>query len=82
MDDTLVFSKSLKEHDKHLREALSWCKLPEATLTLNEEKCEFVVPSVKFLDTIVDAEGIQVGLKKVEAIMKIATPKNPSELRR
>ena len=63
MDDTLVFGKSLKEHDEHLKETL----------------CKF--SSVGFLGTIVNAEGIQVDPKKVEAITEMAAPKDPSELR-
>ena len=74
------FSKSLKEHDEHLKETLY--KLREANLTLNEEKCEFAKPSVEFLGTIINAESIQVGPKKVQAIAKIAALKDPSELRR
>lgn len=72
MDNILVFGKSFKECDEHLKETL--CKLQEANLTLNKEKCEFAKPSVNFLGTIVNAEGIQlqVDLKKVD----------PSELRR
>ena len=79
MDAILVFGKSFKEHDEHLKETL--CKLQEANLTLNEEKCEFAKPSVEFLGTIVNAEGIQVDPKKVEAITKMAAPQHPSELR-
>ena len=79
MDDILVFGKSFKDHDEHLKETL--CKLEEANLTLSEEKCEFAKPSVEFLGTIVNAESIQVDPKKVEAITKMAAPKDPSELR-
>lgn len=79
MDDILVFGKSFKDHDEHLKETL--CKLEEANLTLSEEKCEFAKPSVAFLGTIVNAESIQVDPKKVEAITKMAAPKDPSELR-
>ena len=36
---------------------------------------------MEFLRTIVNAEGIQVDHKKVEAIMEMAAPKDPPELR-
>jgi len=80
MDDILVCGKLFKEHDEHLKETL--CKLQEANHTLNEEKCEFAKPSVEFLSTTVNAEGIQVDPKKGEAITKMAAPKDPLELRR
>lgn len=65
MDDILVCGKLFKEHDEHLKETL--CKLQEANHTLNEEKCEFAKPSVEFLDTVVNADSIQVDPTKVEA---------------
>lgn len=70
MGKILVYGKSFKECDEHLKETL--CKLQEANLTLNKEKCEFAKPAEEFLGTIVNAEGIQVDSKKVD----------PSELRR
>ena len=79
MDDILVFGKSFKEQDEHLKETL--CKLQEANLTLTEEKCEFAKPSVEFLGTIVNAEGIEIDPKKIEAITEMAAPKDLSELR-
>lgn len=60
MDNILVFSKSFKEHNEHLKETLY--KLQEANLTLNKEKCKFVKPSVEFFGTIFNAEGIQCKL--------------------
>lgn len=62
MDDILFFAKLFKERDKHLKETL--CKLQEANLTINEEKCEFTKAPVEFLGTIVNAEGIQVDHKE------------------
>lgn len=70
MGNILVYGKSFKECDEHLKETL--CKLQEENLTLNKEKCEFAKPAEEFLGTIVNAEGIQVDSKKVD----------PSELRR
>ena len=80
MDDILVHGKSDEHHDEHLEETLH--KLQEANLTLNEEKCEFSKPSVEFLGSIVDSEGIRVNPKKVEAVTKMEAPKDQSELRR
>jgi len=68
------------EHNQHLDGTLH--KLQEANLTLNEEKCEFSNPSVEFLGTLTDSEGINVSLKKVEAILKTKTPQDQIELRK
>ena len=47
MDDILVHWRSQEEHDRQLVAVLH-C-LQEVDLTLNEKKCEFSQPSVKFL---------------------------------
>ena len=65
---------------KHLEATLH--KLQEANLTLNEEKCEFSKPSVEYLGSIIDSEGVRVNPKKVEAILEMETPKDQSGLRR
>ena len=72
MDYILVFGKTTEEHDKHLEATLH--KLQEANLTLNEEKCEFSKPSVEYLGSIIDSEGVHVNPKKVEAILEMETP--------
>ena len=59
-----------------------WKQLQEANLTLNEEKCEFSKPPVEFLGTLIDSEGVHVSPKKVEAILKMKTPQDQTELRR
>ena len=56
MDDILVYGKSVGEHNPHLEAT----KLQEANLPLNEEKYEFSKPSVEFLGTLVDSEGVHV----------------------
>ena len=79
MDDILVYGKSVGDHNQHLEGLL---KLQEANLTLNEEKCEFSKPSVEFLGTLIDSEGVHVSPKKVEAVLKMKTPQDQTELRR
>ena len=80
MDNILVHGKSVGEHNQHLEATLH--KLQEANLTLNEEKCDFSKPSVEFLRTLIDSEGVHVSPKKVEAILKMKTPQDQTELRR
>ena len=72
-----MYGKSVKDHDKHLEATL--LKLQDANLTLNEEKCEFSRPSVQFLGSIIDSEGVRVDPKKVDAILEMKAPKDQSE---
>lgn len=48
---------------------------------MNEEKCEFSKPSVQFLLTVMDSNGVQDDPKKVEAILQKERPKDQPEPR-
>ena len=74
-----VFGETTEEHDKRLEATLH--KLKEVDLTLNEEKCEFFKPSVEYLGSVVDSEGVRVHPKRVKAILEMETPKDQSSLR-
>ena len=49
VDDVLVASHSLVEHEQHLRLLLD--RFKQNGVALNKEKCEFAVTNLKFLDT-------------------------------
>ena len=80
MDDILVFGKTKAEHDKRLFAVLE--QLQKAGVTLNTDKCEFWRNKLTFLDHIVSKEGILPDPTKTEAIRKMNTPTNVTELRR
>nr|GEZ69453.1 hypothetical protein [Tanacetum cinerariifolium] len=64
IDDILVFSKSKKEHEDHLRTVLQ--TLRQEKLYAKFSKCEFWLSSVAFLGHIVSAEGITMDPAKGE----------------
>jgi hypothetical protein len=72
LDDILIFSRTLKEHDDHIRMVLQ--RLRKAKLYARPEKCEFYARSVDFLGFIIDAEGIRMDPAKLEAINAWPTP--------
>lgn len=74
----LVFSLSLQEHWKHLKEVLE--VLRHHKLYLNKSKCKFTTPSVHFLGYIVSAKGEGVDLNKVCTIQQCPTPKTVTEI--
>ena len=80
LDDNLVFGATKQEHDERLFKVLQ--KLKEEGVTLNKDKCEFGVSSVKFLGFNLSAEGIKPDNTKIEAIIKMERPENIDELRR
>ncbi|KAL6176795.1 hypothetical protein ACLB2K_053428 [Fragaria x ananassa] len=66
IDDILVYSKSEKEHAKHLRLILR--TLRNAQLFAKFSKCEFWLDKVGFLGHLVSAEGVNVDPQKVAAV--------------
>jgi hypothetical protein len=66
IDDILIYSKSMQEHEQHLRVVLE--KLRAHRLYAKFSKCEFWLERVAFLGHILTAEGVAVDPEKVEAV--------------
>ncbi|GJS03414.1 putative reverse transcriptase domain-containing protein [Tanacetum coccineum] len=66
IDDILIYSKSRKEHEGHLKLILNLLKKEE--LYAKFSKCEFWLSKVQFLGHVIDSEGIHVDPAKIEAI--------------
>ncbi|GJS38109.1 putative nucleotidyltransferase, ribonuclease H [Tanacetum coccineum] len=79
IDDILIYSKSKKEHEGHLRQILKLLKKEE--LYAKFSKCEFWIPRVQFLGHVIDCQGIHVDPAKIESIKDWASPKTPTEIR-
>ena len=56
-------------------------RLQEARLRACKDRCEFMVPTVKYLGHIIDATGLHPAVDKVKAIKNAPTPQNTSELK-
>lgn len=59
MDDILVYSKSLAEHEEHLQTVFS---------LLKESKCTFAEPQLEYLGHIISANGVATDPAKIQAI--------------
>ena len=79
IDDILVYSGSVEEHEVHLGIALQI--LRENQLYAKLSKCEFWLPEVKFLGHVVSKEGVAVDPAKVETVLDWRQPRNVSEIR-
>ena len=73
IDDILVYSKSVDEHEQHLRVVLN--KLRAYELYAKFSKCEFWLQEV-FLGHIITADGVKVDQKKVKAVSEGKQPTN------
>ena len=79
IDDILIYSKSVEEHENHLRLVLQL--LQEKKLYAKLKKCEFWLDSVAFLRHVVSKDGIDVDPKKMEAVVEWNRPNNVTKVR-
>lgn len=78
VDDILIFSKTLKEHLKHIKEVLR--RIQGANLTLNVQKCEWIKTKVEFLGLIISENGAEPNPEKVSGITDFPEPKTKRQL--
>jgi hypothetical protein len=72
IDDILIYSRSMKEHEEHLRIVLQ--RLREHQLYAMFSKCEFWIKDVPFLGHVVSPEGITVDPDKVKEVVEWKPP--------
>jgi len=79
IDDILIYSKNLEEHEDQLRIVLQ--KLKDKQLYAKFSKCEFWLERISFLEHVISKEGITVDPKKIEAVVNWERPTNVHEIR-
>jgi len=79
IDDILIYSKTLEEHEEHLRIVSQI--LREKKLYAKLSKCEFWLEKVKFLGHVISNKGVSVDPTKVEAVLQWEPPKTVTEIR-
>lgn len=79
MDDMLIYSRTLEEHIKLLREVFQI--LQQNKFLLKRSKCSFAQPSVEYLGHMVSAAGVATEPSKVSAVLNWPTPANVKQLR-
>jgi hypothetical protein len=78
-DDILIYSKTWKEHMKHLEQVLSFLEKNQFYAKLS--KCSFGKKEAEYLGHIISREGVKVDPNKIKAIIECPKPKNISKLR-
>ncbi|KAK3565245.1 hypothetical protein QTP86_001581 [Hemibagrus guttatus] len=63
IDDILIYSRSMADHQRHVAEVLH--RLRDYDLFLKAEKCLFHQPTVQFLGYVIDRSGVRMDEKKV-----------------
>jgi hypothetical protein len=79
LDDILIFSKTLEEHEAHVRKVLEI--LRKEKLYAKESKCELFKTEVEFLGHIVGRDGVRMMEDKVKAVQDWPTPTRVTHVR-
>ena len=79
VDDIVVFSRSLEEHQQHLQDVFD--RLKEAGLKLKPSKCYFAATTVTYLGHNFSKEGVSVDTSKTECVASFPIPKNCTDVR-
>src|SRR5258706_425631 len=72
LDDILIYSDSLEDHQDHIHEVL--CCLCTAGLYANLKKCKFHMDTVEYLGFILSPKGLQMDPTKVSTIQDWPKP--------
>nr|GEU89897.1 putative reverse transcriptase domain-containing protein [Tanacetum cinerariifolium] len=78
IDDILIYSKSEKEHEDHLKTILDLLK--KEKLYAKFSMCEFWLKEVQFLGHVVNRDGIHVDPSKIKLVKNWKTPESPTEI--
>ena len=78
-DDLIVHGRDTEEHDKNLNSVLE--RFNEKQLTVNNEKCSFLLKKVVFMGLLLSKHGIGPTEEKVRAVVDASQPQTPSEAR-
>ena len=78
LDDILVFSRTKKEHAKHVDKVLRI--LQENTLRAKKKKCAFFQSSIEYLGFIIDQDGLHPNPSKVQCVQDWPVPKNVKDV--
>ena len=79
LDDILVFSFDLQEHEQHLRLTLEL--LREHQLFAKASKCSFAQESIEYLGHVISQSGVATDTSKTSAMQVWPAPSTPTELR-
>jgi len=79
LDDILIYSDTLEEHNEHVKQVLE--ALSKAGLHLKPEKCEFHKQEVKYLGLTVGTDGIKMDPAKVDTVVDWPIPRNLVDVR-
>ena len=72
LDDLLIVSNSLQEHQEHCKKVLT--RLQQAGLKLKPSKCSFAQERVEYLGHTLTPEGVTPNKQKIQAVKQFPQP--------
>ena len=78
LENILIYSASKDNHFKHLMQVFDL--LHSHKLYRKQSKCEFLKTKIHYLVHVISAQGVQMDMNKVNAIMHWPRPHNLEEL--
>lgn len=78
-DDILVYSKSMKDHYKHLEQVSMLMR--EHKLFAKVYKCHFGEPRLEYLGHLISADGVSIDPQKITAMLQWPIPRSLGDLR-
>ena len=78
LDDILIFTKTLEEHQKVVQQVMEI--LQKHGLSLKPEKCEFEKTSIKYLGVVISHNSVKMDPAKVARVSEWPTPSNKKEV--
>jgi hypothetical protein len=80
LDDIFVYSKSVQEHQRHLK--LVFARLRKHEFYLKQEKCELFADKVECLGHMIDEKGLHADGDKMTKIREWNRPRNFNDVQR
>ena len=78
LDDVIIFSRDLEQHEKDIREVLELIR--KAGLRIKLKKCQFFKRSVEYLGHVISDQGISPNPEKIEKIKNYPIPTSADEV--
>ena len=79
LDDVLVYSRDMQQHEHHLRQVLT--KLREHKLYAKASKCQFAAKEIEFLGQRVTPQGMSPTEEKLRAVREWQRPGDVKDVR-
>ncbi|PIO61946.1 reverse transcriptase [Teladorsagia circumcincta] len=79
LDDIIVTGRTYEEHRQNLEALLD--RIAEYGFHVRLEKCNFLMPRIRYLGFIIDKDGRRPDPEKIEAIRQMPVPRNIAEVR-